>query len=96
MKAALRTLMPQARRLLKAYLLMIAGAALLPAHRPSLSAREREQWAGRIALRPEDFAAGLFPLSHAKLAGRPFVATRSPRGRRWCACLPFQRPGSLA
>ncbi len=64
-RSALRTLIPQ----LSEYVLKPAfndrGRRFVPAIGKALSAREREQWTGRIALRPEDFSAQAFlPLSH--------------------------------
>ena len=64
-KAALRTLMPQLGDYVLKPTFNDRGRRFVPAIGKSLSAREREQWAGRIALRPEDFAAQAFlPLSH--------------------------------
>ena len=64
-RAALRTLMPQLGDYVLKPTFNDRGRRFVPAIGKSLSAREREQWAGRIALRPEDFAAQAFlPLSH--------------------------------
>ncbi len=64
-KAALRALMPQLGDYVLKPTFNDRGRRFVPAIGKALSAREREQWAGRIALRPEDFAAQAFlPLSH--------------------------------
>ena len=64
-RSALRTLMPQLNDYVLKPTFNDRGRRFVPAIGKSLSAREREQWTGRIALHPEDFSAQAFlPLAH--------------------------------
>ncbi len=64
-RSALRTLIPQLSEYVLKPTFNDRGRRFVPAIGKSLSAREREQWTGKIALRPEDFSAQAFlPLSH--------------------------------
>ncbi len=64
-RSALRTLIPQLSDYVLKPTFNDRGRRFVPAIGKSLSAREREQWTGKIALRPEDFSAQAFlPLSH--------------------------------
>ena len=64
-RSALRTLIPQLSEYVLKPTFNDRGRRFVPAIGKALSAREREQWTGRIALRPEDFSAQAFlPLSH--------------------------------
>ena len=64
-RSALRTLMPQLNDYVLKPTFNDRARRFVPAIGKSLSPREREQWAGRIALHPEDFSAQAFlPLAH--------------------------------
>ena len=64
-RSALRTLIPQLSEYVLKPTFNDRGRRFVPAIGKSLSPREREQWTGKIALRPEDFSAQAFlPLSH--------------------------------
>ncbi len=64
-RSALRTLIPQLSEYVLKPTFNDRGRRFVPAIGKALSAREREQWTGKIALRPEDFSAQAFlPLSH--------------------------------
>ena len=64
-RSALRTLIPQLSEYVLKPTFNDRARRFVPAIGKSLSAREREQWTGKIALRPEDFSAQAFlPLSH--------------------------------
>ena len=64
-RSALRTLIPQIADYVLKPTFNDRGRRFVPAIGKSLSPREREQWTGKIALRPEDFSAQAFlPLSH--------------------------------
>ncbi len=64
-RSALRTLIPQLSDYVLKPTFNDRGRRFVPAIGKSLSAREREQWTGKIALRPEEFSAQKFlPLSH--------------------------------
>ena len=64
-RSALRTLIPQLSDYVLKPTFSDRGRRFVPAIGKALSAREREQWTGKIALRPEDFSAQAFlPLSH--------------------------------
>ncbi len=74
-RSALRTLIPQLSDYVLKPTFNDRGRRFVPAIGKSLSAREREQWAGKIALRPEDFSAQAFlPLSHTP-SWQGFAAT---------------------
>ncbi len=64
-RSALRTLIPQLSDYVLKPTFNDRGRRFVPAIGKSLSAREREQWTGKIALHPEDFSAQAFlPLAH--------------------------------
>jgi uncharacterized circularly permuted ATP-grasp superfamily protein/uncharacterized alpha-E superfamily protein len=64
-RSALRTLIPQLSDYVLKPTFNDRGRRFVPAIGKALSMREREQWTGKIALRPEDFSAQAFlPLSH--------------------------------
>ena len=64
-RSALRTVIPQLSDYVLKPTFNDRGRRFVPAIGKALSAREREQWTGKIALRPEDFSAQAFlPLSH--------------------------------
>jgi uncharacterized circularly permuted ATP-grasp superfamily protein/uncharacterized alpha-E superfamily protein len=64
-KSALRTLIPQLGDYVLKPTFNDRGRRFVPAIGKALSSREREQWTGRIAQRPEEFSAQAFlPLSH--------------------------------
>ncbi len=64
-RSAMRTLMPQLSDYVLKPTFNDRGRRFVPAIVRSLSSREREQWTGKIAMRPEDFSAQAFlPLSH--------------------------------
>ena len=61
----MRTLIPQLSDYVLKPTFNDRGRRFVPAIGKALSAREREQWTGRIALHPEDFSAQAFmPLAH--------------------------------
>jgi uncharacterized circularly permuted ATP-grasp superfamily protein/uncharacterized alpha-E superfamily protein len=81
-RSALRTLMPQLSEYVLKPTFNDRGRRFVPAIGKSLSARERGQWAGKIALHPEDFSAQAFlPLAHTPgwqgLAAVPPIASRA-------------------
>ena len=64
-RSALRTLIPQLSDYVLKPTFNDRGRRFVPAIGKSMSAREREQWTGRIATHPEDFSAQAFmPLAH--------------------------------
>ena len=64
-RAALRTLMPQLSDYVLKPTFNDRGRRFVPAIARAFTTREREQWTGKIAMRPEDFSAQAFlPLSH--------------------------------
>ena len=64
-RSTLRTLIPQLSDYVLKPTFNDRGRRFVPAIGKSLSAREREQWTGKIALHPEDFSAQAFlPLAH--------------------------------
>ncbi len=87
-RSALRTLMPQLNDYVLKPTFNDRGRRFVPAIGKSLSAREREQWTGRIALHPEDFSAQAFlPLAHnpswqGVRAATPTSAVGSPIASR--------------
>ena len=64
-RSAMRTLMPQLSDYVLKPTFNDRGRRFVPAIARAFSTREREQWTGKIAMRPEDFSAQAFlPLSH--------------------------------
>ena len=64
-RSTLRTLIPQLSDYVLKPTFNDRGRRFVPAIGKALSAREREQWTGKIAQHPEDFSAQAFlPLSH--------------------------------
>ena len=81
-KSALRTLIPQLGDYVLKPTFNDRGRRFVPAIGKSLSNREREQWTGKIAQRPEEFSAQAFmPLSHTPswqgLGATPPIASRA-------------------
>lgn len=81
-KSALRTLIPQLGDYVLKPTFNDRGRRFVPAIGKSLSNREREQWTGKIAQRPEEFSAQAFmPLSHTPswqgLDATPPIASRA-------------------